>query len=53
MTKNPGKIISFEEAIAKPYIPLCQRLKGCDWPCPDVCGEVCIYWCTDDCKEKK
>jgi hypothetical protein len=36
----------------KSYIPLCQRLKGGDWPCPEVCGDMCIYWCTDDCKGK-
>lgn len=48
--KNPGKIISFDEMINKKeeYVPLCQRMEA-EWPCPEVCGEMCINWCTDRC----
>jgi len=27
---------------------LCQRLKG-EWPCSEICGEMCIRWLSEDC----
>jgi len=59
MGNKLGKIISFEEMVAntkklESYVPLCQRNlhKDSKWPCPEVCGEMCVNWCTDRCKEK-
>ena len=33
------------------YTPLCQQdqHKDSSWPCPEICGEMCKYWCSRDC----
>jgi hypothetical protein len=34
------------------YIPLCQQKEhgNSKWPCPEICGEMCVNWNTDKCK---
>jgi len=32
---------------------LCETIPSSKWPCPEICGEMCIWWCTDKCLMRK
>ena len=32
---------------------LCEQVPDVKWPCPEICGEMCIWWLSDKCLRKE